>query len=589
MNASVTAAPSRNAPCPCGSGEKYKRCCGAAGVPVAAPPPANPQALRKQFQHAVHMLRAGQADAAIPALLEIIDTDETHFDAHHALGAALLQAGRLPDAATILARAVALRPGSAPAHWDLGAAYDRQNLHAPAIEAYRIAVKLAPKLGEVQLRLGQLYALYDRREEASACFERAADASPNATMARLYRSDAQLLKGDTQAAEQWARRAVAQDPASSLAQGALAGLLYNQGQFEQAAAGFEAALKRDPANAKYWDGLAHCHKYGPADTAILDGMRAVLQRSDLPDAARLTLHFAMGKVADDCGDYARAMQHFEAGNRLRGRDLVFDRAALAAEVDANIRHFTLEFLARRAAAANPDETPLFIVGMLRSGTTLVEQIVSSHPDIAAGGELSLWAPGEIDIDPATGGFDAGRATAAMARYCANLRRIGGKAARVTDKLPTNFLRLGNIHALLPNARIIHCRRDPIDTCLSIYTTLFSSYVPFAARKADLVFCYRQYQRMMQHWRRVLPPGVLLEVDYERLVADRDAETRRLVAFTGLDWNEACLHPEQNDRAIGTSSAWQARQPVYSTSMQRWQRYEAWLEDLLELKDQQPNR
>jgi tetratricopeptide (TPR) repeat protein len=478
-----------------------------------------------------------------------------------------------------LLRATALRPSSAEAFADLGAAYDRQNLHEQAIRAYRKSVELKPNLGHVQYRLGQLYALYSRAAEAADCFDRAADIRRNTTDARLYRSDAQLLRGDITGAEQWARKAVALEPASSAANGTLGGVLYAQGRFDEAAACFEAALRIDPKLAKCWDGLAHCRKFSSADSEILERMGNVLRRGDLHDAERMTIHFAMGKINDDCAAYGTAMEHFDAANRLRARDLRFDRAGLAAEVARNTELFTPGFLASHAATGSADPRPLFIVGMYRSGTTLVEQILSSHHQIAAGGELTVWTPSDLDIDVATGDFNADRTQAAIARYLSVLDRIGPDAARVTDKLPFNFLRLGAIHSLLPRARIIHCQRDPIDTCLSIYTTLFSSPIPYAARKADLVFCYQQYLRAMHHWRKMLPAGTLLEVQYERLIADRERETRRLISFTGLEWDENCLRPEQNKRAVGTSSAWQVRQPVYTTSMQRWRRYEPWIGEL----------
>jgi hypothetical protein len=189
---------------------------------------------------------------------------------------------------------------------------------------------------------------------------------------------------------------------------------------------------------------------------------------------------------------------------------------------------------------------------------------------------------DLEVDPSHGGFDPITTPAAIEKYLSVLRTIGPQAARVTDKLPPNLFRLGAIHALMPHARLIHCQRDPVDTCLSIYTTLFTTRLPFAAKKADLVFYYRQVCRMMEHWRRVLPESVLLDVEYERLIADRAAETRRVVAFSGLEWDEACLSPERNARPIGTASAWQARQPVYATSVARWRRYEPWLGELLEL-------
>jgi tetratricopeptide (TPR) repeat protein len=542
----------------------------------------DPAAGQTQFLRGVQLLRSGQTAAATSILLAAIQSDDEHFEAHHALGSALAKAGRFADASAVLSRAVALRPDSAGANAALGGAYDRQNLHAQAIEAYRRAVELKPDLGPVHHRLAELYAMYSRTAEAAHHLDRTADVDPNTANARLYRSDAQLLRGNLAAAERSAREAVALDASSSAAQGTLGGLLYAQGRFEEAATCFEASLQAEPRTAKCWDGLVHCRKYSAGDNSILERMQAVLRRGDVGDVARMTIHFAIGKVYDDCGDYAHAMEQFDAANRLRAKNRTFDRARFAALVDKNIEVFTQDRIARNAASGTMDQKPLFIVGMYRSGTTLTEQIVSSHPDIAAGGELTVWAPTDMEADATTGQFDADAARPAAAKYLSMLQQIGPSAARVTDKLPFNFLRLGAIHSMMPKARIIHCQRDPIDTCLSIYSTLFSSRMSFAARKADLVFCYQQYLRMMDHWRMVLPANVLLDVQYESLIEDRDAETRRLIAFTGLGWDDLCLRPEQNRRSISTSSAWQVRQPVYATSLHRWRRYEPWIGELRQL-------
>jgi len=237
---------------------------------------------------------------------------------HQALGAALMQSGRFADASQILLRALALRPDSAAAWRQVGASYDRQNLHQPAIEAYRRAVELAPKLGNVLCRLGELYTMYSRMDEASDCYERAADIDPDTTKARLLRSDARMLQGDISDAERWAREAVALEPASNPAHGTLAGLLYAQGRFEEAAMSFEAALRLDPKAARCWHGLADCRKFSESDNSILDRMRVVLQRDDLNDAERMTMHFAVGKVYDDCGDYAHAMEHFDRRQHAAG-------------------------------------------------------------------------------------------------------------------------------------------------------------------------------------------------------------------------------------------------------------------------------
>jgi tetratricopeptide (TPR) repeat protein len=585
----TNAGQSRNAPCACGSGKKYKHCCGSIsgqaktqGPPVVTSPSPDRHAAQTQFRRGVQLLQTGQPAAAIPALFSAIQLDPKHFEAHHALASALMRNGRFGDAIAFLLLAVQLRPDSAAVWQDLGTSYDRQGQPEQALEAYKRAVELSPKLENVLTRMAELYTMYSRLDEASDCLERAANVKPNTTSARLYRSDALLLKGDVAGAEQMARKAVALEPTSNPAHGTLAGLLYAQGRFEEAEKSYEAALRINPKAARCWYGLADCRKYSEADSAILERMQTVLQRTDLADPDRMTIHFAMGKVYDDCGDYAHAMEQFDAANILRAKDLKFDRANFKAMVDRTIQRFTKDFIASHAATGTRDAKPLFIVGMYRSGTTLVEQIVSSHPEIAAGGELTVWTPTDIEIDPATGDFHPERLRAAIAKYLSVLQKIEPSAARVTDKLPFNFFRLGAIHSLLPNARIIHCRRDAIDTCLSIYSNLFKSRVSFAARKEDLAFVYQQYLRLMDHWRHVLPPEILLDVQYEQLIADREAETRRLIAFTGLDWNDTCLRPEQNTRSIGTASAWQARQPVYATSLQRWRHYEPWIGELRQL-------
>lgn len=584
----------RNAPCPCGSGKRYKQCCGAdaatsgsAAVPQGSR--ANPKEAEAVFRRGLQTLKSGRLLDAIPILQAAIRSDSNHFEAHQALGFAMLRTGRFADASALLERAVTLRPDSAAAWRNLGTSYDRQNLHEQAIRAYRRAAQFAPQFGEVLGRLGQLYAMYSRMEEASDCYERAAEIKPDTVQAQLYHADARMLRGDIPGAEKWAREAVAFHKESGAAHGTLAGLLYAQGRFEEAVQSFEEALRLNPKEGRCWLGLADCRKYSPADNAILERMHGVLQRGDLDDFNRMSVHFAMGKICDDCGDYVRAMQHFDSANAVRARDLNFDRAGFEAMVDRSIRQFTREFISSASLSGTPEAKPLFVVGMYRSGTTLVEQILSSHPLITAGGELTAWRAEEIEIDPATGAFDPARSRSAIERYLFVLQRIGPTAARVTDKLPFNCFRLGAIHALLPNARIIHCQRDPIDTCLSIYSHPVTSRVGFAARKGDLAFCYRQYLRVMDHWRNVLPTHVFTDVQYERLIVDREGETRRLIAFAGLDWDDSCLSPERNRRPINTASAWQARQPVYATSMQRWRHYEPWLGELRQLLPlQKPN-
>jgi hypothetical protein len=252
---------------------------------------------------------------------------------------------------------------------------------------------------------------------------------------------------------------------------------------------------------------------------------------------------------------------------------------------------TPELIARAAEHGGRDATPVLIVGMPRSGTTLVEQIVSSHPDVAGAGELNFWNQrGAAWLPP-----DAGDETpfvasdlpvsevvvseflaTAAADYLGVLRKIAPKAARVTDKMPFNFLWAGLIHVAFPRATIIHCRRSAIDTALSIHQTHFHPTLAFPTGGAELIAYFRDYQRLVDHWRKVLPPDRFIDVDYEELTRAPEPVIRRMIAACGLAWNDACLRPESNPRAVKTPSKWQTRQPIYRTSVARWRRYELWL-------------
>ena len=290
------------------------------------------------------------------------------------------------------------------------------------------------------------------------------------------------------------------------------------------------------------------------------------------------VHFALGKAHDDLGEYGRAIEHFDRANLLKKRmNKHYDGNAHAELVDRLIRRFTPEFFARNKDMAHDWDVPVLIVGMPRSGTTLAEQIISSHPDVAAGGELTFWpdrAP-DFGVDR-HGRIDPVWMRETQAAYQARLGQISTTARRITDKLPQNFQNVGLLHAAFPKARVIHCRRNPTDICLSIYFANFSNRMDFSFDREWIVAYYQQYSRLMQHWRNVLPSNCLLDIEYEELVSAPEPVIRRMIDFCGLEWDDACLRPEQNQRVIKTASIWQARQPIYGTSVSRWRRYEPWL-------------
>ncbi|MFZ1999912.1 MAG: sulfotransferase, partial [Candidatus Sulfotelmatobacter sp.] len=327
----------------------------------------------------------------------------------------------------------------------------------------------------------------------------------------------------------------------------------------------------------------------------LQGMQAALATPGLEAAQLLRVHLAIGKAAEDLGDFALAMQHFDAADAVRRGTAPFDSAAFSTEIDRLIARCTPEWIARAPELGSSDATPVLIIGMPRSGTTLVEQIVSMHPEVGAGAELHFWNQRGAEWHRSDA---AGNETAfvvseflakAAADYIGVLRAIAPKAARVTDKMPFNFLWAGLIHIAFPRALIIHCRRTAIDTALSIHQTHFRPSLAFPTGGAELVAYFRDYQRLIDHWRSVLPADRFIEVDYEDLTRAPEPVIRRIIAACGLAWDDACLRPESNPRAVNTPSKWQARQPIYRTSVARWRRYEPWLGPLRALVELKQDR
>ena len=382
--------------------------------------------------------------------------------------------------------------------------------------------------------------------------------------------------------EESLRRQIAHDASNTEGHVALAHLLGESGRFQEAAAHYERAIALAPRKATPHHGLVSCRRLTEVERPVIARILALLEERDLTDRQRVTLHFAAGKALDDLADYAGAIRHFDAANELRRRTDPFVRRPFGQFVDRVVARATPEFFAHSQALGQESEMPVLVLGMPRSGTTLVERILSSHPGVQGGGELSFWndcAPPWVNA-PIDALAQAARGLGGD--YLDVLRSIGPGAQRVTDKMPFNFYWMGLVHVLLPKARIVHCRRNPIDTCLSIYTTHFTENWGYASHRGDLAFFYRQYLRLMDHWRAVLPPECLLEVDYEEVTAAPETVSRRLTAFCGLDWDPVCLRPESNPDSVQTASGWQARQPIYRSSVERWRHYEPWLGELREL-------
>jgi tetratricopeptide (TPR) repeat protein len=519
---------------------------------------------------------------------------------HHDLGLACLEVGRLPEAIAALQRAIAANPRWADAHFRLGIALEKTGDSAGAIAAYHSATELLPSLTEAWFRAGALVFTLGHREEAIACFRRAAATGDNSTFARLGKARALLTEGRDEEAEKVLRKTVARDPKNAMAHDLLGGLLSESGHFDEARRCFELAIEIAPLLAGSYYELVRCRPVTSDDDGLIQRMEAALDTPGLEVTQRLRVHLAIGKAAEDLNDYALAMHHFDAADEVRRASGCFDSAVFSTDIDRLIGRCTREWIARASELSElgtSDATPVLIIGMPRSGTTLVEQIVSMHPEASAAGELNFWNErgarwhrASHSSGPAgdEAPFLAPFIARAAADYLGVLRDIAPKSSRVTDKMPFNFLWAGLIHVAFPRATIIHCRRAAVDTALSIHQTHFSPSLAFPTGGAELVAYFHGYRRLIEHWRGVLPADRFIEVDYEELTREPEPVIRRIIAACGLVWNDACLRPEHNPRAVKTPSKWQTRQPIYRSSVARWRRYEPWLGPLRALVDDRMN-
>jgi tetratricopeptide (TPR) repeat protein len=538
---------------------------------------------------AAKSLQAGRPADAISPLREAALLQPFEANIQHDLGLAYLEVGRIAEAIAALQWAIASNPRYADAYFRLGIALEKQGDLGGAITAYDRATQLLPSLTEAWFRAGALVYTLGHREEAIACFRRAAATGGKTSFGRLGKARALLTEDRDAEAEQVLRQTLAQDPRNALAYDLLGNLLSEFGRFDEARECFQRAIAIAPLLAGCYYDLVRCRRVTGADDGLLQRMEAAVSTPGLEAAQLLRLHLAIGKAADDLGDYGLAMQHFDAADAVRRASVPFDSAAFSLEIDRLIARCSPEWIAQASEFASSDPTPVLILGMPRSGTTLVEQIVSSHPEVGAGDELQFWNQrGAEWYRQSTATSEKCFLTEFLpksaAEYLRVLRAIAPKTARVTDKMPFNFLWAGLIHAVFPRATIIHCRRAAVDTALSIHQTHFHPGLAFPTGGAALVGYFRDYRRLMDHWRRVLPVDRFIEVDYEELTRTPEPVIRRIVAACGLTWNDACLRPESNPRAVKTPSKWQARQPIYRSSVARWRRYGPWLGPLRDLVD-----
>jgi tetratricopeptide (TPR) repeat protein len=566
----------------------------------------------------------GRHKYAVQLISRALARSPKSADAHQNLGNALLALGCFDEAAASYRTAIALTPDAGLAHCNLSTLLNSRGAFEAALDSARRAVELMPELADAHLNcaralvgqhrfieaesafrgafalqpdraetlsdLGNVLSELKRFEEALAFHHQAIALRPDNAVMHFRLGMTLFYAGDPKGAEASCRHATSLGPDFAPAWRGLGQMLRVLGRFEEARACFQRAIELDPEQPVADAGLAAIGQRA-VDEEQLQRLRNLLASPDRPTAVRSEAGFALGMLLDNADRYDEAFACFSAANALRRQQLaaageVFDLAALRRQVDGLIESCTPALYSVVEGDANQSEAPVFIVGMPRSGTSLIEQIAATHSRVSGAGELKDIGTIVETIQTHSRDRPAEQLNPDLARwladgYVAKLQRLRSGKERVIDKMPDNILHLGVIAVLLPMSRIIFCRRDFRDTCLSCYFHRFDEPIPYTQDLVDCVLRALEIERLADHWRGVLPLR-MLTIDYEALIADLEGESRRLIEFLGLDWEPSCLDFYKTERPVLTASAWQVRQPIYTRSVGRWRKYERHLGPLFEV-------
>jgi tetratricopeptide (TPR) repeat protein len=535
-------------------------------------------------EHKEYTAALGDYDRAIQLNANPADT----FDAFTGRGNVFYDLKRYDEALAAFDKALSIKPDYAEAWLGRGNVFRDVKRYDEAFAAYDRALSIKPDLEGAWVGLGN--ALYDleRYDEALARYDEALALKPD--RAEIFNNRGLALEGLNRFQDALASydKAIALkvDGAALANRG---NALLALGRLEEAAESYERAAALEPTEVKHRLSLISSRRVTAADPHFTV-MKELAREEETLDAERKTeLHFGLGKAFADLGDYKQSFHHFRKANSLKRQQLGYNEAETLGLFDRIRTIFTAEFLREKSGLGDPSRLPVFVVGMPRSGTTLVEQILASHPSIFGAGELrkfnelatSIRGPDLGEFPEAVVTMSGAELRSLGARFLQMIQQMAPAAERITDKMPANFRFAGLIHLTLPNARIIHIRRDPRDIAVSCFSILFvKSRLPFSYDLPEIGRYIRGYQRLMEHWRKVLPSEVMLEVQYEELVDNIAEQARRIVEHCGLPWDAACLEFHKTDRLVRTASATQVRQPIYRSSVGRWRNYEEFLQPLL---------
>jgi tetratricopeptide (TPR) repeat protein len=532
---------------------------------------------------------------AEPSYRRAIQLQPGFVDAWNNLGTCLRELKRTEEAEAAYRKALELAPNNPDTLDNLALAVKDLDRLDEAADLLRRALLIEPNSDNIHLHHGAVLLEHKKLDEAAAAAGRALALNPtNHDVVNLMGRIA-FERGDLDGALACYRRALALKPDLADAYNNMGNVLKELGHLSEAEDAYLEALRLDPTVAGVYVNLADSRKFVPGDPHLA-AMEALAARSDgLSKIDRMQIDFALGKAYADLQDHPRSFRHLQAGNAAKRAMIAYDEKATFELFDRIERIFTPDMIKAKTGSGDASALPIFVMGMPRSGTTLIEQIIASHPAVHGAGELQIFNDVILDIRGTEGrtipypefvpALDAAALRQIGKNYVTRLSALarqepGTAVQHVTDKMPSNYYFLGLIHLALPHAKIIHAMRDPIDTCVSCFSKLFAAEQNHTYDLGELGRYYRRYEQLMAHWRRVLPERSVLDVRYEDVVADLEGAARRIIAYCGLPWDDRCLSFHTTGRPIRTASATQVRKPIYRSAVGRSRVYGDQLEPLL---------
>jgi tetratricopeptide (TPR) repeat protein len=528
--------------------------------------------------------RAARHEEAIAIYKSALDQDRLNHPAFNGLGLVYRDMADLPRALECFEHAVGLDSHNAEYRMNFGAVLVKYDLPDLSIEQFYEAANLQPESLDAVVLLAEVLQKQRRFDDAKECLDRALQLKENEPELYERRGYVYLDLGDSEHALGDFSSALNAHSERPMALLGLGRAHMEAGDALKATDALATLIDKYPEISSAYYYLSVSRKF-TQDDPIIAQLQSMTNRMDIDDLSAIALNFSLGKIYDDCKQWDNAFRHYEAGNRLRNKEYDYQLSNQEAYLEGIVSVFNRDFLTAHSDCGIASELPILIVGMPRSGTTLTEQIISSHPQVIGAGEVEFWVnatntmPYMLETSEnypeCMSKITPNKATILAERYIRQLLKIAGPGttpARITDKFPHNFVNLGLIATLFPNAQIINCKRNAMDNCLSIFFQTFGGKHAYAYDLANIGHHYKYYERLMSHWHNVLP-GRILDINYEDTIADPEYWSRKLIAHVGLNWDDACLAPHKLERTVKTASQWQVRQPIYNTSVERWKHYE----------------